>query len=384
MRRERLFGVLLLIILLSILSPVLYSQAPEKVSFSYSGQVSSWGQYSPDPENSFRLGGRYIPQINLETPLNRRAKIDFELSANIFGDIALYSTSPNSTDGKIKPYRAWTRYSTQNMEIRAGLQKINFGSAQILRPLMWFDSMDARDPLLLTDGVWGGLFRYYFNNNANVWVWALYGNKNRKGWEITPSSTHFPELGARVQLPLNFGEVALSYNFREAERIQGVYEHLYPENKIGFDIRLDRTIGIWFEGSWTTTGIDIGDFKNQEIFTLGGDYTFGIGNGLGITLEQLLYSFDKKAFNFKNVYTFTAMMLTYPLTIFDDLSTILYYDWKEQNIYTLLNWQHHFKHLSLYTILYWNPDRSISLLPLQSGMTHFSGKGVQIMLTWNY
>jgi hypothetical protein len=66
-----------------------------------------------------------------------------------------------SSNGDIKPYRLWARYSTSQLEIRAGLQKINFGSANILRPLMWFDQMDPRDPLQLTDGVWGILGRYY-------------------------------------------------------------------------------------------------------------------------------------------------------------------------------------------------------------------------------
>ena len=64
-----------------------------------------------------------------------------------------------------------------------GLQKINFGSAVLLRPLMWFDSLDPRDPLQLTDGVYAVLLRYYFPNNANLWAWALYGNDSPKGWE---------------------------------------------------------------------------------------------------------------------------------------------------------------------------------------------------------
>ena len=64
------------------------------------------------------------------------------------------------------------------LHIEPGLQKINFGSATMLRPLMWFDQVDPRDPLQLTDGVWGVLGRYYFLNNANIWLWGLYGNKN--------------------------------------------------------------------------------------------------------------------------------------------------------------------------------------------------------------
>ena len=86
--------------------------------------------------------------------------------------------------------------------VRGGLQKINFGSANLLRPLMWFDQIDPRDPLQLTDGVWGILGRYYFLNNANIWVWGLIGNDQRKGWEVIPSVKNKPEFGFRVQMPI--------------------------------------------------------------------------------------------------------------------------------------------------------------------------------------
>ena len=41
-------------------------------------------------------------------------------------------------------------------------QKMNFGSAIILRCLTWFNSIDPRDPLQATDGKTGPLLRYYF------------------------------------------------------------------------------------------------------------------------------------------------------------------------------------------------------------------------------
>lgn len=156
-------------------SPLIFAQnsKPEKLLFS--GQLSAWGQFSPDIPTKFWLGGRYIPQLNFNIPLKNNQLFDIEASANLFGDMGIQSGNI-STDGKIKPYRAWARYSSTRMEARIGLQKINFGSAQMFRPLMWFDSMDPRDPLQLTDGVWGGLFRYYFPNNSTLWLWSLYGN----------------------------------------------------------------------------------------------------------------------------------------------------------------------------------------------------------------
>ena len=80
--------------------------------------------------------------------------IDFEASANLYGTFAFHPFDEAHSDGGLKPYRLWTRYSSDQFELRLGLQKINFGSASMLRPLMWFDQMDPRDPLHLTDGVW--------------------------------------------------------------------------------------------------------------------------------------------------------------------------------------------------------------------------------------
>lgn len=350
----------------------------------YRGQLSGWAQLSPDVAQPLWLGGRYIPQLSYEAAFRNDRKFDFEASVNIFGDIGIKPFSDADVSGRMKPYRAWMRYSTKQAEVRLGLQKINFGSAQMLRPLMWFDTMDARDPLQLTDGVWGGLFRYYFKNNANIWLWSLYGNDTVKGWE-TAASYRFPEFGGRVQLPVKRGEVALSGHFRKADYagagLIGDYRNV-PEGKIGFDIRLDRVIGMWLEGSWTHSGKNLGQLTNQAMFTLGGDYTIGIGNGIGVTFEQMLYSYDEKAFRFGNATTFSGLMLSYPAGLFDDLSAMIYYDWTNRKIYNFLNWRHNFKHLDLHAILYWNPDNSV--IPGQVGINRFQGKGVQIMLVWNH
>jgi hypothetical protein len=76
------------------------------MQFQYSGQLSAWGQYTPDISTKSWLDGRYIPQINYEIPLLNNRLIDFEASANIFGDMGIQSLSNISTEGKIKPYRA--------------------------------------------------------------------------------------------------------------------------------------------------------------------------------------------------------------------------------------------------------------------------------------
>ena len=351
------------------------------------GQASGWMNYNGGNELPVYTGIRYIPQLNYSTPLKKDRQLDFEASVNINGSAGFNPFDTLKVAGRVKAYRLWVRYSSQQFELRAGLQKINFGSATILRPLMWFDQVDTRDPLKLTDGVWGVLGRYYFLNNANIWIWGLYGNKNPRGWEPAGTSNHYPEIGGRVQLPVSVGEMGVSYNYRIADtrKLEGIVPSFseVPENRIGFDIKLDMVVGIWFEGSWANKNKDLGIFTNQEILNAGTDYTFGIGNGLYVIYEQLLAANGEEPFNFQNTASFSLLSLSYPIGLFDNLSGIVYYDWKNRKSYNFLNWQKQFNNLTLYVMGYWNPE--IYNIPSQGeGQNFFAGRGIQIMLVYNH
>ena len=87
---------------------------------------------------------------------------------------------------------------------------------------MWFDRIDPRDPLQLTDGVWALLLRYFFLNNANIWLWGLYGNDDVKGWEFLPTVKDDIEFGGRIQVPVPLGELGLSYHHRRADVNRGI------------------------------------------------------------------------------------------------------------------------------------------------------------------
>ena len=298
-------------------------------SLLFTGQISAWAHYNGSNALPLWVGERYIPELDYSIALTRERMIDFDLSANLFANAGIHLSDSVHTEAKVKPYRVWTRYSTEQLEIRAGLQKINFGSASILRPLMWFDQIDPRDPLQLTDGVWGVLGRYYFLNNANIWIWGLYGNKNLKGWETIKTNKNIPEFGGRFQFPVPKGEAGLSYHHRTADSqnmdtLIPAYAKI-PENRLGFDIRIDWVIGCWAEASWSQKSKNLGILTNQEFINLGMDYTFGIGNGIYAVYEQLLVSADEKAWAFGNTTTFSLLSVSYPVGLFDNLSAIVYY-----------------------------------------------------------
>jgi len=375
------FVILTLSLLLADIS------ANSQNSLRFRGQLSAWTGVNANIELPGWLGGRYIPQLNFENSFGNRQMIDMEASANLYNNTFYSPFDTISASSQIKPYRLWARYSGTQFELRIGLQKINFGSASLLRPLMWFDTMDPRDPLQLTDGVWGALARYYFLNNATIWFWALYGNNETKGWETLRTSKNTAETGARFQLPIPKGEAALSWHYRKVDPeilqdplLQG---KKINENRLGFDIKLDMVIGCWLEASWVHNSKKLGMFTNQKTLNIGADYTFGLGNGLVIVFEQLFMDYSEKTLDFDNPLHFSMINLSYPPGMFDNLGLIVYYNWNDQSLYNFINWQRQLNKFSLYLMGWINP-KTYNIPTRESANNMFAGTGAQIMVVFNH
>lgn len=363
----------------------LQSQVSDTLIFK--GQLIGWANLNPSNDLPVWLGGRYLPQLNYNLHLPKTRLFDIEASANLFGNAGIHPFDSISADGTLKPYRLWARYSSPQFEFRVGLQKINFGSASLLRPLMWFDQIDPRDPIQFTDGVWGALGRYYFLNNANIWVWGLYGNPNPRGWEFAKTHTRQPEFGGRVQYPIPKGEAGLSFHRRVADTrdLNGfvpAFEEA-PETRIGLDAKFDLAVGCWLEASWTTNQKNLEQFTNQELLNAGVDYTFGIGNGLYVIFEQLVVASGKEAFAFDNTTTLSLFSISYPIGLFDNLGAIVYVDWTNGGVYNFINWRKQFDNTTLFVMAYWNPQDN--RIPTQNSTQNlYSGLGVQILWLWNH
>jgi len=356
-------------------------------TISFSGQLSLYSHYNPENQLIWWNGGRYIPQFNYGYRFREHNLIDLEASANIFGNIGWNFSDSGASNGNIKPYRLWLRYSARQFELRAGLQKINFGSASILRPLMWFDQIDPRDPLKLTDGAWGILARYYFLNNTNIWLWGLYGNRNLKGWESMYSDWEIPEYGGRIQTSVPKGEAALSYHHRKVDGNRLTDTTLHGdrifENRFGFDLKMDAVVGLWLEASWSAHNKNLGLRTNQEIINAGIDYTFGIGNGLTLIYEQLIAVMDEDPWRFKQSATFSLVSLSYPIGFFDNLSALVYYDWTNNKVYNFLNWQKQFNTFTFYVMGYLNP-MDYRIPTHDANEILYAGYGVQVMIVLNH
>lgn len=369
-----------------IVSLFILSSGIAQNKFMFDGQASFYGNLSPESNKDYQIGGNYIPLINNSYNFNSNQSIDIEGSANMYWYSSFDNFGSFSSDGKIDPYRIWIRYTSKQFELRAGLQKIDFGSSTLLRPLQWFNQIDPRDPLKLTNGVYGMLSRYYFQNNANIWLWLLYGNEKTRGFDLVKTNREIPEFGGRFQYPVTNGELAASYHHRTAN-LKGFSDEFnfskIPEDRFSIDGKWDVVIGLWFEATHIHKHKNIGFLTDQTLLNIGADYTFSVGNGLNLIAEHMVITMDEKMFQFKNNYNISASTISYPIGLFDTVSSILYYSWKDESMSFFVNYQHQFKKISGYLMGYYNPKNQKGIQQ-NDLLNSFSGPGIRLMLVYNH
>ena len=142
-------------------------------------------------------------------------------------------------------------------------------------------------------------------------------------------------------------------------------------------------VGLWFEATQTIKNEDLGILTNQTLLNVGTDYTFGIGNGLNISTEHLIASFDQDAFEFSNSVNTTVLQANYPLGLFDAITAMYYYNWSSQNNTVFINYEHQFSKLTGYVMAYYNTD--IPQTIQENNLTNnFTGPGIRLMLVYNH
>lgn len=355
-------------------------------TLDFSGQASGWITANHDDT---RIGLRYIPELSLIKRFSGAHEISVEVAANAWGFRRYQGWNDTGSASAVDPYRLWIRFASPQVEARAGLQKISFGSATLLRPLMWFDSIDPRDPLQLTDGVYALLGRYFFLNNANIWAWSLYGNDGLKGWETLAGDDRKIEFGGRVQIPVPAGEMGLSYHRRHVDpKGSGLgarypAQGTFPEQRIGLDGKWDIGVGLWFEGTATRQDFDVPDPKYRRILMAGMDYTFGVGNGLHLLGEHLERAETMRIAGSGGEQSISALTGDYPLGLLDAVSAIVYYDWNNDEWWRFLAWRRTYDRWQIHANAFWNPGRtSLNRNTAESGS--FAGSGAKLVLVFNH
>jgi hypothetical protein len=347
------------------------------------GQASAWLTSKPDTAVISQTGLRYIPEVVVRHPLGGDWGATLDLSANGYATGDYGQGRGAQFDGTVKPYRAWLRVATHTLETRVGLQKINFGSATLFRPLMWFDRVDPRDPLQLTDGVWGALARYYFLNNTNVWGWALYGNTGPKGWEAVPTEPRSVEYGGRLQTPVPAGEVGAAFDRRSAELRALPGGTFVPEDRWGLDGKWNLGVGLWGEAALVHQRTTLAIPHYQRFWTLGADYTLGVGNGLYVLAEYARIEAPASPLGGGPFSGFSGLLLNYPVGLVDRISAIVYRGWQQHQWFRILTWQRTYDAWTLYMLGFWNPSQVQAVLPQQQSQS-FAGSGLELMVTFNH
>ena len=354
------------------------------------GQLSTIGDMRKTESGGVsQIGLRYIPTWSLVVPWPT-AIFDTEISFDINSSFKRQHNNGSSNNFKFNIYRFWIRRSTDNLEMRFGLQKITFGTARLFRPLMWFDKLDPRDPLQISEGVWAIRVRRDFSNNVNTSVWGLLWNNEPKGWELIPTKKNNIELGGRFQVPIWRGEIGFSTHSRIIGR-NAVPSYLNiatmskatPEVKAALDGFFDIGVGLWFESS--VVHADYGaDFPNwQSMLTIGTDYTLAIGNGVTVTGEHFMYNVDDKLFSMDTAIHMTGLMAMYPISLFNQISSILFYNWDAELAYFFISFQRIYDDwtINLNTFFSSKSDESFSL---NQSLSDFSSRGIQLMLIFNH
>ena len=336
----------------------------------FKGQLSVQGSgWNNDGIWDGGIGAQYIPNLRISNQLSPMSLVDFEVS--VYGYI---NKEAGEASNDFRPYRFNLRYATQQSETQIGLQKINFGPAQLLRSLMWFDRQSPTDPMNIAEGVWGLRYRYGFLNNANVWFWGLYGNEDPKGHEFYSSANDKPEFGGRVQTPIPLGEMALTFHSRTAK---GGGQN-FRENRFALDGRWDVVVGAWFEAVVQNVH-GSGSNYFTKMLTLGTDYTFGIGNGLYVLGEHMITQTADELLSSNREYQISALMINYPLGMFDNLSLMAFYSWDTEDVIQYIAWQRAYDKFSINMALFHFPDTQFSTINVTNG-----DLGVRLILIYNH
>jgi hypothetical protein len=353
------------------------------------GQVAASFVSSDAEARVLRADFRYQPDLTLRVPLGDTTDLTGFASGEALFRSRIRALDTVEGEGELSLYRLWLRYAGSRTELRAGRQKLSFGSATLLRPLMWFDSIDPRDPLQLTEGVDGLLGRVFFDNNANIWLWGLYGNEDPKGWELFPTEKDEVEYGGRVQWPLGNGEIAATYHHRIADLgalvgpVPPGVDTRATENRYALDGKWDLTVGVWFEAVLVHQDAALLPRPWRRIAVVGVDYTFGIGDGLTALAEHLVAGDGEEAFGRGENTSYSAFSLRYPWGVVDEFSLIVNHDRDAGDWYNFLEWRRIYDRWSFHLMGFANPNEAADTPLMQEGGL-LSGTGGRLLIAFNH
>jgi hypothetical protein len=135
---------------------------------------------------------------------------------------------------------------------------------------------------------------------------------------------------------------------------------------------------MWFETMLQHQQTSSLPYEWTKLTTLGVDYTFGIGNGLYVVGEHLITTLSEEALGWDQDSHASAVLLTYPVGLFDTLSAIGSYSW-EQNKHSLyVTWQRTYDRWSVNLSVFDYPESDAAVEFRQAPIGGYGGQLIVI------
>lgn len=353
------------------------------VASPFLGELSLSASANGVKSQDIQIITRYLPAIEIQQSLNDSWDYDIEVRWQLSWGSFLDTLDFSETATILEPYRVALNLQNQNTEYIIGLQKINFGPARILRPLMWFDSVNPTDPLELTPGVTGVSTNHYYASGWSSRSWILLPG-DPIGWEVFPDKQGAPEIGGRLTLPIGGGQAGLTTSWRKTD-LSDYLPSLSEMNewKIGLDGFWDVGIGLWFESVYKLQLADDPYLRDQVQAVVGADYTIWVGNGIHVLAEHMLLKPLSSFFADETELQFTSLMMNYSPTIIDQISLMFYMDWENEQPLAYLSWGQTYDTFR-FTLGAFYTDTNRSQDSDASLNSDFSGKGLQLTVAYNH
>ena len=357
--------------------------AGQWVDFRVQGWISAAGGSDPPTGHaSIAESVGLIPTLSLAGQGGSLAGLDMELALRAGAALDGFLGSGESGIRSFwKPHRLWARYKGENFDLRLGIQKLAFGPALFLRPVAWFDTIDLRDPTGNTSGVNALRVRYFPSGNLALW-----------GWVIASPLLEDPSPGGRAEINIGSGELAFTYHYRRASShdyaSSPLLSPLGDEERVAVDVRIDWVLGLWAEVAGVRTVEPQFMMPDESLLAMvGGDYTLDWGSGLYLMAEHLSTRVVVPDPTSEMTRQVSVALVSFPLSITDQLMGIVGYDWQAERSFTFLQWQRSYDYMSLHMIIFTSPGGSGGVAQDQGGSSEalatFSS-GAQIMIVANY
>jgi len=239
-------------------------------------------------------------------------------------------------DQDFKLHRLWLRYESFPLEVRLGRQRINFGTARLIRSLDWFEKLDPLDANEHSQGVDALLGKAYFDSQTGIWLWGIRSQKGYKGNEIYPSPSAKTEWGGRWESSFPQLESGFSFHNRKV----GIDSTQVSEYRGGLDLRYDGAVGLWMENSLSVYDSDTSvepDYHGTA--TVGLDFTF--------TCSLYLLCESALSYNEQDYKAHSALLLDLPLGLLDKLSSLSIIAWDTHDMAHTLMWRRSYDQFGL-------------------------------------